>query len=276
MKKIAILGPKNTYSDVAAKVYQNHQKTSYEIIYKKQVSDVIQAISDDTIGIIPIENTLEGYVQQHLDYMLENPNIWISSELRLQVSFACISHRPIKDVKTVYVQYAAKNQCLRFMATLDEQDVVITDSNTQSYERYLLDSNSAVIIPNHIYTPGMAPIEIENVTDELQNETRFFVIGNQNTIHKAHENYKMAMVFTPTIDRPGLLLSIIEAFANAQINLISIMSRPTKKAIGTYHFFIELECKRTQIEHIETILEGLSKHMNIRLLGVFIDQSIEI
>lgn len=274
MKKIAILGPKNTYSDVAAKVYQNQQAIPYEIIYKKQISDVIQAISDDTIGIIPIENTLEGYVQQHLDHLLSHAKAWISSELRLQVSFACISHRPIKDVKTIYVQYATKNQCLKFMANLDEQDVVITESNTQSYERYLLDPNSAVIIPNHIYTPGMAPFEVENVTDELQNETRFFVIENQKNVYTNHEDYKMAMVFTPTIDRPGLLLSIIEAFANAQINLISIMSRPTKKAMGTYHFFIELECKNTQIEHIETILERLSEHMNIRLLGIFIDQSL--
>lgn len=274
MKKIAILGPKNTYSDVAAKVYQNQQEIPYEIIYKKQISDVIQVISEDTIGIIPIENTLEGYVQQHLDYVLMHAKAWISSELRLQVSFACISHRPIEDVKTVYVQYATKNQCLKFMATLDEQDVVITESNTQSYERYLQDSNSAVIIPNHIYTRGMAPFEIENVTDELQNETRFFVIENQKHVYKNHEDYKMAMVFTPTIDRPGLLLSIIEAFANAQINLISIMSRPTKKAMGTYHFFIELECKNSQIEHIETILDKLSKHMSIRLLGVFIDQSL--
>ncbi len=269
MKKIAILGPKNTYSEVAAKAYQQHLNIACELVYQKRIGDVFQAISKDTIGIIPIENTLEGYVQQHLDYMLDYPNLWISSELRLHVSFSCISHCTLNEIETLYVQYATKNQCSRFLSSMDDKPLVITDSNTQSYESYLNDPKSATIIPNHIYHPGMAPFEIEDVTDETQNETRFFVIQSDKTIHEGFENYKMAMVFTPTIDRPGLLLSIIEAFSSAGINLISIMSRPTKREIGTYHFFIELECLESQIAFIENILARLSNTMKIRLLGVF-------
>ena len=274
MKKIAILGPKNTYSEVAANHYQSLNNTQYELVYQKRVSDVFQAVSEETIGLIPIENTLEGYVQQHLDYMLEYPHVWIASELRLHVSFAFIGQCPLEEIETVYVQYATKNQCLKFMSSIEDKAVVITDSNSQSYERYLNDPKSGVIIPKHIYQIGMAPFEINNVTDEQQNETRFFVIHHRQTRITQHIDVKMAIVFTPTVDRPGLLLSIVEAFAKAEINLISIMSRPTKKVIGTYHFFIELECKSPQITHVENILNTLSKHMHIRLLGIFNDYSL--
>lgn len=275
MKKIAILGPKNTYSEVAAKAYLKIQDEDYDLIYQKSVVGVFQAIEAGTIGIIPIENTLEGYVQQHLDYILDYPSFSIVAELKLNVSFTYISHCQLEDVKTIYVQYATKNQCSKFISTIDTKNIVITDSNSQSYERYLEDSHSAVIIPNHIYQKGMATVEIEDVTDELHNETRFFVIDSQQNLIMDKQDYKMAMVFTPTVDRPGLLLSIVEAFAKASINLISIMSRPTKKAIGTYHFFIELECKLSQIDFIESILDQLSRHMNVRLLGVFPDLTIK-
>lgn len=276
MKKIAILGPKNTYSEVAAKAYLKNQFESYDIIYQKSVVGVFQAIKEGTIGIVPIENTLEGYVQQHLDYILDYPTFSIVAELKLNVSFACISHCKLEAVKKIYVQYATKNQCSKFIALLEDKQIVISDSNTQSYQLYLEDDSSAVIIPKHLYQKGMANIEIEDVTDELHNETRFFVIEHNNNIIKHKQDYKMAIVFTPKMDKPGLLLSIIESFAKASINLISIMSRPTKKAIGTYHFFIELECIETRITEIQNILSGLSSDIQVRLLGVFPDFSVEI
>ncbi len=269
MKKIAILGPKNTYSEVAAKVYQTHTNESYELSYQKRIADVFESINSDTLGIIPIENTLEGYVQQHLDYLLEYPHCTITKELRLDVSFTCISHVSIETVQTLYVQYATKNQCQKFIDGYNHLNLVVTDSNTQSYEAYLKDENSAVIIPNHIYQQHMAPYEYKDVTDETHNQTRFWIVEAAHNFQSDYEDYKMAMVFTPKVDRPGLLLSIIESFAKASINLISIMSRPTKKAMGTYHFFIELECKVSQVSQIQTILMDLSIHMDVRLLGIF-------
>lgn len=211
-----------------------------------------------------------------MDYILDYPSFSIVAELKLNVSFACISHLELEDIDTLYVQYATKNQCSKFIALLDDKNIVITDSNTQSYESYLKDDFSAVIIPNHLYQQGMAKVEIDDVTDERHNETRFFVIEHNDNIIKYKQDYKMAIVFTPKIDKPGLLLSIIESFAKASINLISIMSRPTKKAIGTYHFFIELECKETRITEVQTILKGLSSDIQVRLLGVFPDFSVEI
>ncbi len=273
MKKIAMLGPKNTYSEVAAKVYQIHTKTTYTFSYQKRIADVFEAMNTDTIGIIPIENTLEGYVQQHLDYLLEYPTYTITQELRLDVAFTCISHVPLASIETLYVQYATKNQCQKFIAKLDGVNLVVTDSNSQSYEAYLKDYSSAVIIPNHIYEKGMALYDYVNITDESHNQTRFWIIESKERLDATYEDYKMAMVFTPKVDRPGLLLSIVEAFAKAEINLISIMSRPTKKAMGTYHFFIELECKLSQVSQIKTILKTLSTAMDVRLLGIFPDLS---
>ena len=79
-----------------------------------------------------------------------------------------------------------------------------------------------------------------SVTDEKQNQTRFLVLSKKEVVLEKYlpkPDFKVSLVITPFSDRPGLLFDILKAFSNRQVNLISIMSRPTKKLIGTYHFF---------------------------------------
>ena len=114
MNKIAVLGPKNTYSDIACLVFEKQTKQKLTHIYKDNIREVMKSVDEVGLGILPIENTLEGYIGQHIDLLLEF-GFRIDSEVILDISFSMVAHVDFNDIKVIYVQYATKNQCLKFL-----------------------------------------------------------------------------------------------------------------------------------------------------------------
>jgi prephenate dehydratase len=175
-------------------------------------------------------------------------------------------------METVYVQYSAKNQCMLFFRKHPELKVVVSESNGESYQLFQENWHSAAIIPTHIYDAMDHKYGIVNVADESQNDTRFLVVrthSQQDFTYQTHGDVKVSLVIMPTQDRPGLLFDILKVFAENQINIISIMSRPTKKQMGQYHFFLEFEGSEKRMPFIRTVLDDLGKIYEIRTLGIY-------
>lgn len=268
MNKIAVLGPKNTFSDVCYKKFVEITRIELSAVYFKTVKQVVEAGSDIGYALLPFENTLEGYVQQHMDLLLSS-DLKIDCELTLPIDFDFVYKKSFKCAN-LYVQYATKNQCLRFLEQHPELNITITDSNIESYDRYLKDANGAAIIPKHLST-DKAP-KITSVTDEKQNHTRFLILSKKEAgLKKYHdkEEFKVSLVVTPFSDRPGLLFDILKAFSYRQVNLISIMSRPTKKQIGMYHFFIELLSDEAKYTDVTNVLDDLKNAFDLKVLGIY-------
>jgi len=271
MKNIAILGPENTFSDEACKIYEQLTGNILQHQYYKTITETMMAVNESTWGILPIENTLEGFVQQHMDLLIEF-DLSIDSEIDLPISFSFISHVPIEQMSKIYVQYSARNQCQTFLRTHPSVITSICDSNTESYHQYLEDSKSSAIIPRHIFDSADVAYGIKDITDEETNTTRFLIVKKANDFIKHHYNYekfKVTIAILPEIDRPGLLFDILKVFALHQINLLSIMSRPTKKQIGKYRFFIDLEVDKASLSLIHSVLQKLNDSYQIKLLGIY-------
>ena len=82
---------------------------------------------------------------------------------------------------------------------------------------------------------------IENVADYPNNQTRFVVVEKSPARHDPAKSYKTSLLIYESVDRAGILSEILTAFSSRGINLVSIMSRPTKEVLGRYHFFIDIE-----------------------------------
>ena len=102
MTKIITLGPKGTFSDVATKIYIGNSNKDYDIEYKSNINDVFKSIdSEDKIAIIPIENSLDGYVDPVLD-LFSDGNLKIVEELVVPVHFAFGGNaKNIDEIKTI-------------------------------------------------------------------------------------------------------------------------------------------------------------------------------
>jgi len=159
---------------------------------------------------------------------------------------------------------------LKFIETYPDLKVIITDSNVESYHQYQDDPNGKAIVPSHLTTKNDA--SEKEVADELHNHTRFLILSQKAlslTKYQPKAAFKVSLVITPYQDRPGLLYDILKEFSSASVNLISIMSRPTKKAMGNYHFFIELLSTDTQYEIVSHVIQTLKLTFDVKVLGIY-------
>ncbi len=266
MKKISVLGPKGTYSDIACKKYLKDNKLNdYEIVY---YNTIIKACnSNDDLKIVPFENTLDGFVMESLDTIINN-NYHIIDEIKLPIDFSFVSNeKDIKDVSNVYVQFKAKGQCLEF---LNDFNTLNTESNGQSLE--LIRNNKqkgfgAIVIPNEI-KDNEFNIRIDHVADIKNNETRFVILSNEN--HPIIENdFLASIVITSTVDRPGILYDILTVFHDLNINMNSILSRPLKTLMGKYKFYIECSFKDNGYILLNDLLRKLSVNFKVDLIGIY-------
>ncbi|MBU1145803.1 MAG: ACT domain-containing protein [Firmicutes bacterium] len=276
MESIAVLGPIGTFSDEAKNQFQIIVKHSYDSLYCSTMEEVINAVKTKAIlAIVPIENTLDGYVQRNLDLLLQS-EVSVIGELTIPIQFSMVANaKNIKDVNKIFVQYVAKGQCNEFFKTIPNVKIITTESNSESFQLFSkgIDHEGA-IIPFHLFNSQPIKFGIENVTDSFHNETRFLIVKkgsfdqNLNILDKKNQ-LKVSLVVKEADDKPGVLFSILEEFSKRKINLISIMSRPTKEHMGKYNFFIELVATLEDQEIIFLTIQQLSVKYFIKVLGIY-------
>lgn len=274
MKKIATLGPKGTFSELAVYKYIEMTNEDLDIVYYPTIRKVFAAVGESCdLAIVPIENTIDGFVQTSLD-MLSEMNIKIYDELILPIHFAFLGNvSKLEDLKKVYAQFKTKNQCLNFLEAQKDIDLIITESNGTTYE--MIQRNipgEGGIIPCHLLDENEnnhQKFQVNHIEDVDNNQTRFIVLS-QNPIDVRQKNrYKTSIVILDDSDRPGLLSNILNAFSKRGINLTSIISRPTKKELGDYYFFIDLEGHMLFDQKLEEAINELSADIKIKVLGSY-------
>jgi prephenate dehydratase len=107
----------------------------------------------------------------------------------------------------------------------------------------------------------------DNIQSGEKNITRFLLIAKEDS--RRTGNDKTSIVFYTANDRPGILYEILGEFASRKINLTKIESRPSKKALGDYLFFIDLEGHREDRKVKEALRGVESKTAMLRVLGSY-------
>lgn len=273
MKKIAVLGPRGTFSDCASIEYLKSIDAIIEKVYFNTIDETFHAVGKEAnMGIIPVENTLDGYVQRTLDLLLEM-DVHIISEIDVPVQFSLIGNvQKLEEIEKLYVQFKTSGQCRNFIDLLSDVKLCITESNMESYNKISENiQGEAAIIPIHMLECADTPLKIGNVTDSKNNYTRFIIVeptkDNSEVILK--DKIKAALYIMPQEDRPGILYDILKEFYNNNINLVSIMSRPTKKNMGTYNFYIELSGNIDEKDTILKTIDEIKVNYDVKLLGIY-------
>jgi len=272
MNKIAVLGPKGTYTEKAAKEYMKIKGLKGELKYFKSLRKTFDSVGTDCkLGVIPIENTLDGFVQIILD-LLTHSNLNIIHEIVLPVRFAFIGNAPLEEIEEVYAQFKSKNQCTDFLEEIIEKKVYITESNSESYEKVINGGlRTGAIVPMHVLKEKYQfHTIIKDIADSIENETRFIILSrNENNDNVFDKVWKTLLVIHDDSDRPGLLVDILNIFSDEGINLLSIISRPTKKGLGNYNFFIDVDGCYQRDEHVKLAIKKVTKKYKIRVLGSY-------
>jgi prephenate dehydratase len=273
MIRIATLGPEGTFAERATLAYAKESKEDYRIILYPSIADVFAAAGKDCdTGVVPLENMLEGYVQVALDLLLAS-ELTISGELILPVRFSFVSNvKTMKEVEKVYVQFVTQGQCRKFLdSRRPGVNIVTTESNGASLEQVKkgLPGEGAIVPQHSAAGRERFGLVVEDVTDHAESRTRFIVLSREHVPFEPQKAYRTSIVILEVADRPGALYAILKEFAERKINLTSIMSRPTKLALGQYHFFIDLDGRYPEEERLKAALDEISTINKVKLLGSY-------
>lgn len=273
MIRAAVLGPAGTFSELAVEKYKKETNKDLNSIFYPTITKVANAVGNECdIGIIPIENTLDGFVQVTLDLLLEK-EINIINEFTIPIQFAFAANSRIEEIESIYAQFKTQGQCCKFLEGFKNVKIITTESNGESVQKVKEGiEGEGAIIPSHMLNSiEKFKFSIDCVTDSDENETRFIVISpSKRKAYDKKRHYKTSIaIMDAADDKPGALFKVLEEFAQRQINLTSIISRPTKKGLGKYYFFIDIDGCYPEEDNIRQAVENIRKHSLVKIIGSY-------
>lgn len=280
--KIALLGPEGTFSDMAYMEYAKDK--SLQPVYCATIDEVFEQVCEKEeceYGIVPIENTLDGYVMRTLDLILEE-DVVILDENKVKVQFSLVGNvSGEEEIKQLFVQFKANGQCRKYINSLHGVKLVTTESNMESYYKIGDEPGNAAVVPMHVAADTEKKYVIDNITDADNNYTRFVIFkkgrvdlknvkkGEDTRTFLEKQKIRIPVYIMPAVDKPGVLFEILREFYDKRINLLSIMSRPTKHEMGTYNFYIEIDGLYEVLDEIAITLNNIKKENDIKILGIY-------
>jgi prephenate dehydratase len=248
--KTVTLGPAGTYSHRAAGAISD------DIEFRESVTGIVETVAtgDAERGVVPVENSIEGSVTESLDALTEF-EVAVVRELITPIRHALLAQTP--DFEVVASHSQALAQCRTYLDSEHPDAALETVTSTsRGADRAREDPSVAAIA--HPDTAGDSlDVLAENIQDSTSNATRFVVVAP--SAERSLAGGKSSFVVYPNDDYPGLLLDLLEPFADRRINLTRIESRPSGERLGDYVFHIDVDAglyeERTQaaIEDIEDI-----------------------
>lgn len=258
--KVGYLGPQGTFTHKAALEF--FPKSGTEFIPCKNTSEIFENIEKDILefGVIAIENSLHGTVHENLDHLIE-ANILIFGELELRIIQNLISLKKsrLSDIENIYSHPQGFAQTQSWIkSNLPSAKLINTVSTAESVRmiKELNDEKNAAIgseFANKVYN---LQILSSNIEDNPLNFTRFLVISKKENELREGKKVKTSLVYV-TKHVPGALYKVLKIFAEADVNLTKIESRPRRRGRWEYIFLMDFEGDKED-QKIKEVLEKMS------------------
>lgn len=272
MYKIGYLGPEGTFSEEAAILYVNGG--AVDMVVCSSLEEVFSGIADGRLdeGVVPVENSTEGAVGAVLDLLAGPYDLKVRGEIFLPVCQSLMARRGVRleQVERVFSHNQALAQCRNFLRRELPAAVLTECSSTAAAAREVAagDRPWAALGPARASRKYNLQEIVPAANDYPDNVTRFWVLGKGQLPGNPEQEYKTSIVFGVG-DRPGALYAILHEFAVRGINLTRIESRPAKKNLGDYLFFIDLIGAQEQPEVREALRRVAAITIGLKILGSY-------
>ncbi|NJL01380.1 MAG: prephenate dehydratase [Spirulinaceae cyanobacterium SM2_1_0] len=264
---IAYLGPEGTYAESVALAYAQWLRVQGEavdtLVPYASIPATLRAVSagEATLAVVPIENSIHGSVAISLDtlWQLELP---IRQALVLPICHSLLSHAPaLTAIATVYSHPQALAQCQGWLERhLPQAQLVAANSTTAVLRELAEETTAAAIASPRAAALYQVPVLAANLNDYPENHTRFWVTGGAAVT--ADPGDLVSLAFSVPANVPGALVAPLQVFATRGINLSRIESRPTKRSLGEYLFFVDLAgCLNTPA--MQSAITELAQHTEV-------------
>ncbi len=272
---IAHLGPSGTYAEAVAVNYTKLLKEKTEVKTQlcpySSIDKTLYAVEskETDLAIVPVENSIEGSVRVTMDTLWQLGDLQINLALIMPICHALVSSaKSLEIIEKVYSHPQALAQCQKWLNKfLPDAQLIPTKSTTEALGILDEELTAATISSERAAQIYDLPILASSINDSPENYTRFWVISKVDIpgiySHSSGVNTThTSLAFSLPANTPGALVKPLQVFSQLGINLSRIESRPTKRSLGEYLFFIDLEADATQ-SGIQLALSELSKHTEV-------------
>jgi prephenate dehydratase len=268
---IGYLGPRGTFTQEALEAALGGEFDT-ELPYAT-VPEVLMAVQSGEAdsGIVPIENSIEGAVSVTLDTLAFETDLVIQREVVHPVRHRLLARPGVKreEITELVSHPQAAAQCRGYLARwFSEVPVRAANSTAEAALSVSRSDEPAGAIATELAAEiyGLEVLE-RDMEDHAQNVTRFVVVGKQKAARTGRDKTSIACFIRE--NQPGSLLEILQEFASRGINLTKIESRPTKKVLGEYYFFIDIEGHVDDPQVGAAIGSLVGKLRELKLLGSY-------
>ncbi len=276
---IGCLGPKGTFSHKAAKIVKSSKET---IVFFSDFTDLINGFINGEVEktIIPIENSIAGSVVAVLDGLIEKKPFGIEKEVVIGIDHLLVGFGLQHEIKTVYSHPQGISQCVNFVnGVLRRQgnkiEVKTTSSTAAAVQLVaeIKDVSIAAIGSKEAAEKYKVPVIGGGIGNFSNNQTRFLLLSNRTT--KSTGNDKTTFIFR-TENKNCSLAKVLFEFGRWGINITMLNSMPSKKKLGDYIFFMDIEGHQDD-ENVKIVISNLESYGKVEelvILGSYTKQKV--
>jgi prephenate dehydratase len=270
MVNIMYLGPQGTFSEEAALRFGSLLEEPYQLIPCNTVTACAEAVEDAQAGyaVVPLENSLEGSVNETLDVLTTGVQLTILAELVMDIEHALLTTGSgAESIDEVYSHPQALAQCRSYLRRMLPEAKTIPVLSTADAAEHVSRIGGNVAAIGSVRAADCYGLQIfDQGIQDSENRTRFIVLGKQGTTLGPHQ--KTSLVFSVR-NVAGSLFQVLQAFAAHSVNLTRIESRPAKKGLGDYIFFVDLDGSPSDSNVRAALRQAADEAVMLKLLGSY-------
>lgn len=266
--KVAYLGPAGTYSHAAALRWFPDPASCVPV---NEIQDVFASVESGNtdFGVVPVENSSEGSITITLDSFVAS-TLQINAELMMRINHCLLAEKSTTraDIRRIVSHQQSLGQCRQWLtAHLPGVERVPVSSNAEAARLAACQKGIAAIASRA--AAGLYDLQIlfDSIEDASDNTTRFLLLG-RHARPKTDKQHKTSIIIS-THNEPGTLFKALEPFQRFGVNLTKLESRPSRKAVWSYSFYVDFEGHLSD-QKVQTALRELEQHaLEVKVLGSY-------
>ena len=265
---VAVSGVEGAYAQIAAeKLIQRPF-----VMYFNGFEGVFSAVESGLCryGVVPIENSTAGSVQQVYDLMVRHKfSIVRSVRLKIDHNLLVNPGTRLEDIKEIYSHQQAISQCQSFLQSLGPDVKIIPMENTAKAAQEVARSGrtdaAALASRSCMELYGLDCLR-RSVQDQGNNYTRFVCISKDLEIYPGASRTSILLT---TAHKPGSLYKLLSRFYALGINVTKLESRPIPERDFEFRFYFDLETSVYSQAYIQMICELSASSEEFVYLGSY-------
>ncbi len=267
--KIGFLGPEGTFTQTAVYKHFGHSVRALPFHTIDEVFQEVECGAAD-FGVVPIENSTEGSVNNTLDMFLTSP-LKIAGEIELRIEQHLMSRRKGLDkIERICAHDQSLAQCRGWIReNLPQADLIGMSSNAAGARRARDEEGTAAIGPEVAADVYDLQILVNNIEDRPDNATRFLVVGRKLLAATGDDKTTLLISTSDTAGGAGVLHHLLQPLATHGISMTRIESRPSRRKNWDYVFFIDVDGHAEEAP-VATALAELEQQASLfKVLGAY-------